>query len=150
MSMKQVPKPSFRSTQMGGLFRSICGNQIAILGRSRAIWRPPLNTPRNLRTRKTCSGRVVLATAAGACIGALALITTSGRVRKTRRPFEGSGPPLGLLAFDADLAVGWCQLTPPDALPWLNRTRLLQRLDAVPVWSLSCFYVRRGYRQRGR
>ena len=54
-----------------------------------------------------------------------------------------------LLAFDADLAVGWCQLTPRDALPWLNRTRLLQRVDAVPVWSLSCFYVRRGYRRRG-
>lgn len=59
------------------------------------------------------------------------------------------GPPPGLLAFDGDVAVGWCQLTPRDALPWLNRTRLLQRVDDVPVWSLSCFYVRRGYRKRG-
>src|SRR5262249_10517280 len=25
------------------------------------------------------------------------------------------GPPPGLLAFDGDIAVGWCQLTPPDA-----------------------------------
>ena len=59
------------------------------------------------------------------------------------------GPPPGLLAFDSDLAVGWGQPTPRDALPWLNRARLLQRVDAVPVWSLSCFYVRRGYRRRG-
>jgi GNAT superfamily N-acetyltransferase len=60
-----------------------------------------------------------------------------------------SGPPPGLLAFDGDLAVGWCQLTPRDALPWLERTWRLKRVDDVPVWSLSCFYVRKGYRKRG-
>ena len=27
-----------------------------------------------------------------------------------------SGPPPGLLAFDGELAVGWCQLTPRDVL----------------------------------
>lgn len=59
------------------------------------------------------------------------------------------GPPPGLLAFDGDLVVGWCQLTPRDALPWLNRARLLRPVDDMPVWSLSCFYVRRGYRGRG-
>jgi len=59
------------------------------------------------------------------------------------------GPPPGLLAFDGDRAVGWCQLTPRDALPWLDRARLLQRVDEVPVWSLSCFYVRRDYRKQG-
>ena len=51
--------------------------------------------------------------------------------------------------FDGDLAVGWCQLTPRAALPALDRARLLQRVDEVPVWSISCFYVRRGYRGRG-
>lgn len=59
------------------------------------------------------------------------------------------GPPPGLLVFDGDLAVGWCQLTPRDALPWLNRTWRLKRVDDVPVWSLSCFYVRIGYRKKG-
>lgn len=59
------------------------------------------------------------------------------------------GPPPGLLAFDGDVAVGWCQLTPRDALPWLDRTWRLKRVDDVPVWSLSCFYVRKGYRKRG-
>jgi GNAT superfamily N-acetyltransferase len=60
-----------------------------------------------------------------------------------------SGPPPGLLAFDGDLAVGWCQLTPRDALPWLDHTWRLKRVDDKPVWSLSCFYVRKGYRKRG-
>jgi len=59
------------------------------------------------------------------------------------------GPPPGLLAFHGDVAVGWCQLTPRHALPWLNRARLFRPVDDVPVWSLSCFYVRRGYRNRG-
>lgn len=59
------------------------------------------------------------------------------------------GPPPGLLAFDGDVAVGWCQLTPRDDLPWLDRARLLQRVDDAPIWSLSCFYIRRDYRKRG-
>jgi GNAT superfamily N-acetyltransferase len=64
--------------------------------------------------------------------------------RLTRR-----GPPPGLLAFDGDLAVGWCQLTPRGALPWLDGARHTGRVDGLPVWSLSCFFVRRGHRRRG-
>jgi len=59
------------------------------------------------------------------------------------------GPPPGLLAFSGDLAVGWCQLTPRDQLPWLNRAWRLRRVDEVPVWSISCFYIRKGYRRKG-
>src|ERR1700751_3115892 len=31
------------------------------------------------------------------------------------------GPPPGLLAFDGERPVGWCQLTPRHDLTWLNR-----------------------------
>jgi len=65
-----------------------------------------------------------------------------------RKIVEG-GPPPGLLAFDSGIAVGWCQLTPRDTLPWLDRTWRLKRVDDVPVWSISCFYVRKGYRRKG-
>jgi GNAT superfamily N-acetyltransferase len=34
-------------------------------------------------------------------------------------------------------------------LPWLDQTWRLKRVDDVPVWSLSCFYVRKGYRRQG-
>jgi hypothetical protein len=60
-----------------------------------------------------------------------------------------TGPPPGLLAFDGPRAVGWCQLTPRDAVPALDRIWRLARVDDVPVWSLSCIYVRIGYRRRG-
>lgn len=59
------------------------------------------------------------------------------------------GPPPGLLAFDGERPVGWCQLTPRQDLGWLNRKQALEPFDDVPVWALSCFYVRRGYGRRG-
>ena len=94
----------------------------------------------------------------GACNGCWCMYWRIGSAYR-KRPREQNkaafrevvkrGPPPGLLAFDGDVAVGWCQLTPRDALPWLDRAWRLKRVDVVPVWSLSCFYVRKGYRRRG-
>jgi GNAT superfamily N-acetyltransferase len=69
--------------------------------------------------------------------------------RERLRRIVRRGPPPGLLAFDGDLPVGWCQLTPRDALPWLDRMWWFQRVDDLPVWSISCFFVRRDYRLQG-
>ena len=60
-----------------------------------------------------------------------------------------NGAPPGLVAFHNGLAVGWCQLTPRNALSWLTRTAQLKTTDDVPVWAISCFYIRKGYRRRG-
>jgi GNAT superfamily N-acetyltransferase len=71
---------------------------------------------------------------------------------KNKRAFRRivkQGPPPGLLAFDGELAVGWCQLTPRHDLRWLNRKPDFEAVDDTPVWSISCFYVRRGYRRKG-
>jgi len=59
------------------------------------------------------------------------------------------GTPPGLIALSGNRAVGWCQLTSRDDLAWLNRGGKLGRGDEVPVWSISCFYVRIGQRRRG-
>ena len=94
----------------------------------------------------------------GACNGCWCMYGRIGSAYRKRprkqnkaalREVVKHGPPPGLLAFDGDVAVGWCQLTPRDALPWLDRVWRLKRVDVVPVWSLSCFYVRKGYRKRG-
>lgn len=94
----------------------------------------------------------------GACNGCWCMYWRIGRAYRSR-PHEANkaafrevverGPAPGLLAFDGDLAVGWCQLTPRGAVPWLDRTWRLKRVDQVPVWSLSCFYVRKGRRRQG-
>ena len=70
------------------------------------------------------------------------------------------GRPPGLLAFDGELAVGWCQLTPRHALPKLDSSRLVKNRKKRHIskqagevrgelWSLSCFYIRKGYRKQG-
>jgi GNAT superfamily N-acetyltransferase len=59
------------------------------------------------------------------------------------------GPPPGLLAFDGERPIGWCQLTPRQDLAWLNRKQALEPVDGVPAWAVSCFYIRRRYRRRG-
>ena len=69
--------------------------------------------------------------------------------RDDLRGIVADGPPPGLLALAGDLAVGWCQITPRDAVPAVERAWRTRRADDVPVWLISCFYVRKGYRRRG-
>jgi GNAT superfamily N-acetyltransferase len=69
--------------------------------------------------------------------------------RNDLRQLAGSGPPPGLLAFDGDLAVGWCELAPRTDLAWLDHLRHTGPVDDLPVWSLACFYVRRTRRGQG-
>jgi GNAT superfamily N-acetyltransferase len=71
------------------------------------------------------------------------------RNKATFRELVKRGPPPGLIAFDGKVPVGWCQVTPRNALPWLDRVWRLKRVDDLPVWSISCLYVRKGYRRRG-
>jgi hypothetical protein len=94
----------------------------------------------------------------GACYGCWCMYGRIGSAYR-RRPREENkgrfreiverGPPPGLLAFTEDLAVGWCQVTPRESVPWLDRLWRLARVDDLPVWSLSCFYIRIGYRRKG-
>jgi len=69
--------------------------------------------------------------------------------RAALRDIVEQGPPPGLLAFRDDLAVGWCQVTPRDDVPALDAAWRLRRVDDVPVWAISCFYVRKGHRRDG-
>ena len=94
----------------------------------------------------------------GACYGCWCMYWRIGSEYRKRpsaknkaafREVVRRGPPPGLLAFNGDRAVGWCQLTPRDVLAWLDRAWRLKRVDEVLVWSLSCFYVRKGYRRQG-
>ena len=71
---------------------------------------------------------------------------------QNRRDFAAivrCGPPPGLVAFAGELAVGWCQVTPRSEMAQLERHPRLAPVDDSPVWSLTCFYVRKGWRRRG-
>ena len=82
-------------------------------------------------------------------IGSAYRTAPPGRNKAAFRRLVKRGPPPGLLAFAGDVAVGWCQLTPRQALPWLDRTWRLRAVDDIPIWVISCLYVRIGYRRTG-
>jgi len=69
--------------------------------------------------------------------------------KRDLQQLAASGQPPGLLAFDGDLAVGWCELAPRAELRWLARARYLQPPDDLPAWSIPCFFVRRTHRHHG-
>jgi GNAT superfamily N-acetyltransferase len=59
-----------------------------------------------------------------------------------------AGPPPGVLAFQGEQPVGWCQVTPRGELTWWCER--LRRVDEpAGAWVISCFYVRPGFRRRG-
>ena len=60
-----------------------------------------------------------------------------------------SGVVPGILAYDGTDPVGWCAVAPRDELESLNRSRILKRLDDVPVWSITCFFIAKSHRNQG-
>jgi GNAT superfamily N-acetyltransferase len=58
-------------------------------------------------------------------------------------------PAPGLLAYVDGAPAGWCALGPRQDFARLERSRTIQRLDQVPVWSVVCLMVRAGYRGIG-
>ena len=69
--------------------------------------------------------------------------------REAFREIVAKPPPQGLLALRDGVAVGWCQVTPRGAVPAIEGPWRLRRVDDVPVWSITCFYVRKGHRRQG-
>ena len=69
---------------------------------------------------------------------------------RDRRQLAASERPPGLLAFEGDRAVGWCELAPRADLSWLGHARFFRPVDDLPVWSIPCFYVRRTHRGQER
>jgi GNAT superfamily N-acetyltransferase len=60
-----------------------------------------------------------------------------------------AGQEPGILAYADGESIGWCAIAPREAYPSLDRSRVLQRVDDQPVWSVTCFYIARGHRKQG-
>jgi len=55
----------------------------------------------------------------------------------------------GILAYSGDQPVGWCSVGPRGSFPFLRRSRTLAPVDDRPVWSITCFFVAKGFRHQG-
>lgn len=60
---------------------------------------------------------------------------------------EGRVP--GLLAMLGGDPAGWIALSPRQTYPTLARSRILKAVDALPVWSIVCFFVAKPHRRQG-
>jgi len=69
--------------------------------------------------------------------------------RRALRKLAEAGEPLGVLAYAEGKAVGWCAVGPRENYPVLERSRILQRVDEEPVWSVTCFFLARPWRRKG-
>jgi GNAT superfamily N-acetyltransferase len=71
------------------------------------------------------------------------------RNKRALRALAKDGAPLGVLAYSGDEAVGWCAVAPREAYIRLDRSRVLARVDELPVWSISCLFIAKPFRRRG-
>jgi GNAT superfamily N-acetyltransferase len=70
------------------------------------------------------------------------------RAGKVRELLAGDTAP-GMLAYLDGRVVGWCGIGPRSEMGRLMRSRTIPVVDGLPVWSLTCFVVRPGFRRRG-
>jgi GNAT superfamily N-acetyltransferase len=69
--------------------------------------------------------------------------------RASLKALVDAGAEPGILAYDGDDPIGWCAVAPREAYVFLERSRVLRRLDDAPVWSVSCLFVAKTHRNQG-
>jgi GNAT superfamily N-acetyltransferase len=69
--------------------------------------------------------------------------------RRSLRQLVTSGPPPGILAYRAGEPIAWCAVAPRTEYVRLDASRVLAPVDARPVWSISCLFVRKSARRQG-
>ena len=57
--------------------------------------------------------------------------------------------PVGVLAYRDGEPVGWVSVAPRETLGALERYKALARIDAAPVWAITCFFLDRSVRRQG-
>lgn len=57
--------------------------------------------------------------------------------------------PVGVLLNQDGQPIGWCAAAPREVYIRLERSRVFKRLDPLPVWSISCFFIDKPFRRKG-
>ena len=72
----------------------------------------------------------------------------SNRRAMLARVRDGAAAP-GLIAYHDRTPVGWISVAPRAEFPRMAGSRILAPVDSRPVWSVTCFFIRPGYRGKG-
>jgi len=71
------------------------------------------------------------------------------RNRRALRKIVASGEKPGILGYLGGEPVAWCSVAPREKFVVLANSRVLRPVDEVPVWSVSCMFVKKPHRRRG-
>ena len=61
--------------------------------------------------------------------------------------FDGNVP--GILAYQDEQPIGWCAVAPRTEFTRLENSQILKPVDDKPVWSVTCFFINRKFRNTG-
>jgi GNAT superfamily N-acetyltransferase len=55
----------------------------------------------------------------------------------------------GILAYVDNEPAGWCAVAPREIYIRLENSKVLSRIDGEKVWSISCLFIAKKFRQQG-
>jgi GNAT superfamily N-acetyltransferase len=55
----------------------------------------------------------------------------------------------GIIAYADGQTAGWCAVAPRSEYVRLEKSRVLKPVDDQPVWSISCFFIHKEFRNKG-
>jgi GNAT superfamily N-acetyltransferase len=69
--------------------------------------------------------------------------------KRAFRKIINAGERPGVIAYVGREPIAWCAIARREDYIALERSRILKPVDEQPVWSISCFFVKKPYRRRG-
>ena len=69
--------------------------------------------------------------------------------KKLMRQLVNKGKPQGLIASTNKEPIGWIAMAPREDYMKLENARVFKRIDDKPVWSITCFFLKKQFRHMG-
>ncbi len=69
--------------------------------------------------------------------------------KKMMKELVNKSQPQGLIASLNKQPVGWIALAPREDYMKLENSRVFKRIDDKPVWSITCFFIKKEFRRMG-
>ena len=71
------------------------------------------------------------------------------RNKKLLKKLVSKNQPLGIIAMEREVAMGWCSVSPREDFIRLENSKVARPVDDKPVWSIVCLYIRKEFRNAG-
>ena len=69
--------------------------------------------------------------------------------KKMIKQLVNKGLPQGLIASTDQEPIGWIAMAPREDYMKLEKARVFKRFDDKPVWSITCFFIKKQFRHMG-